>query len=80
MSARGHKLNQGLPPMQPAQLGLQMPGCETPLEAAWRQQRRHLPGMTLAEALERPLVGRLLRMQARAIELRALQRVGRRKR
>ena len=62
-------LDRGMPPMKPVQLDLAMPGCESALEAAWRVTRRQISRpMTLTEALERPLLGRLIRLHAAAIE------------
>lgn len=71
------RINQGMPPMKPVQLDLSMPGCESALEIAWKTHRRQLPGMTLAEALERPLVGRVIRMHAAAIERQQRERASR---
>jgi hypothetical protein len=57
-----------MPPLTPVQLDLTMPGCESALEQAWQAHARHLPHLTLAQALEHELYGRLIRAHAGAIE------------
>ena len=57
-----------MPTLAPVQLDLTMPGCPSALEEAWQAHRRHLAPMTLAQALEHDLFGRLIRAHAGAIE------------
>lgn len=57
-----------MPPLTPVQLDLTMPGCESALEQAWQAHRHQLAPMTLAQALEHNLYGRLIRAHAGAIE------------
>jgi len=72
-------LDCGMPEMAPVQLDLQIPGCESALDLAWKVHRPKLArGTTLSEALERPLLGRLIRAHAATIE-RQRRECGRRR-
>lgn len=57
-----------MPGPLPIQLDLTMPGCPSALEEAWAAHRRQLSPMTLGEALDHDLYGRLLRAHAGCIE------------
>lgn len=56
-----------MPPLTPVQLDLLMPGAPSAVEEAWRAHRKHLD-MTLEQALQHDLFGRLIRAHAASIE------------
>jgi len=57
-----------MPPMAPVQMDLAMPGCPSAVDEAWKYHRRALAPMTLAQALEHALYGRVIRAHAGSIE------------
>lgn len=63
-----HANRTHMQPMTPVQMDLAMPGCPSAIDEAWTAHRKALDPMTLTEALEHPLYGRLIRAHAGAIE------------
>ena len=59
--------NRAMPPMAPVQMELLKQGMPSAMEQAWQAHRKHLD-MTLEQALDHPLFGRLLRAHAASIE------------
>lgn len=57
-----------MPGLLPVQMDLTMPGCPSAIEEAWAVHKRHLAPMTLTQALDHPLYGRLIRAHAGSIE------------
>lgn len=63
-----HTQTNPMPALVPVQMDLTMPGCPSALEEAWSAHKRQLAPLTLTQALDDPLLGRLLRAHAGSIE------------